>query len=112
MFKVMAVESLPVLGSPGKLWDLLQSDAAMATGGAVGAKNGSYLTMESGDGLLLAGVILVAGFGSVFVDPSVSQQQFADPSLATNGATVRTKGHCRRTRRCHQRIFLGCICLV
>jgi hypothetical protein len=84
MFKVMAVESIPVLGSPGALWDLLQSDAAMATGGAVGAKDGSFLTMESGEGLLLAGVILVSGFGSVFVDPSVSQEQFTGPSPATN----------------------------
>lgn len=73
MFKVMAVQSLPVLGSPGALWDLLQAPAAMASGGAVGAKDGSYLTMQSGEALLLAGVILVSGFGSVFVDPSVSE---------------------------------------
>jgi urea-proton symporter len=77
MFKVMAVQSLPVLGSPGALWDLLQSPDVMVAGGATGAKDGSYLTMQSGQALLLAGVILVSGFGSVFVDPSVSQ----DPPL-------------------------------
>lgn len=67
MFKVMAVQSLPVLGSPGALWDLLQPDKLQTS--AYGAKDGSYLTMDSGQGLLLAGVILVSGFGSVFVDP-------------------------------------------
>lgn len=77
MFKVMAVESLPVLGSPGALWDLLQSDAAMAGGGAIGAKDGSYLTMQSGEALLLAGVILVSSFGCVFVDPSYGQKAVA-----------------------------------
>ncbi|KAI0470771.1 hypothetical protein GGR56DRAFT_113735 [Xylariaceae sp. FL0804] len=86
MFKVMAVESLPVLGSPGSLWDLLQSDAAMATGGAIGAQDGSYLTMKSGQGLLLAGVILVSGFGSVFVDPSYGQKAIAgEPGAVVKG---------------------------
>lgn len=69
MFKVMATDSLPVLGSPGALWDLLQTDNVKTV--AYGAKDGSYLTMQSGQGLILAGVILVSGFGSVFVDPSV-----------------------------------------
>ncbi|KAH8681880.1 hypothetical protein BX600DRAFT_375571, partial [Xylariales sp. PMI_506] len=86
MFKVMAVESLPVLGSPGALWDLLQSPAAMSTGGAIGAKDGSYLTMQSGEALLLAGVILVSGFGSVFVDPSYGQKAIAgEPGAVVNG---------------------------
>ncbi|KAI1869975.1 uncharacterized protein JN550_005565 [Neoarthrinium moseri] len=86
MFKVMAVESLPVLGSPGALWDLLQAPAAMATGGATGAKDGSYLTMQSGEGLLLAGVILVSGFGSVFVDPSYGQKAIAgEPGAVVTG---------------------------
>jgi hypothetical protein len=92
MFKVMAGSSVPVLGSPGALWDLLQPD--VLTTKAYGAKDGSYLTMDSGgtyfspwiterlrkllirsmiiEGLILAGVILVSGFGSVFVDPSVT----------------------------------------
>lgn len=70
MFKVMATSSVPVLGSPGALWDLLQP-GVLKTAGAFGAKDGSYLTMDSGEGLILAGVILVSGFGSVFVDPSV-----------------------------------------
>ncbi|KAI1336356.1 hypothetical protein F5Y15DRAFT_427058 [Xylariaceae sp. FL0016] len=86
MFKVMAVESIPVLGSPGALWDLLQTDAAMANGGAVGAKDGSYLTMQSGQALLLAGVILVSGFGSVFVDPSYGQKAIAgEPGAVVKG---------------------------
>ncbi|KAK6081203.1 sodium symporter family protein [Seiridium cupressi] len=86
MFKVMAVESLPVLGSPGALWDLLQDPALMATGGAVGAKDGSYLTMQSSQALLLAGVILVSGFGSVFVDPSYGQKAIAgEPGAVVMG---------------------------
>lgn len=81
MFKVMAVESLPVLGSPGKLWDLLQSQT-----GAYGAKDGSYLTMQSGQGLILGVVILVSGFGSVFVDPSYGQKAIAgEPNAVING---------------------------
>ncbi|CZR62170.1 uncharacterized protein PAC_12067 [Phialocephala subalpina] len=58
MFKVMASSSVPILGSPGKLWDFLQPAAISSP--AVGAKDGSYLTMDSGEGLLLAGVILVS----------------------------------------------------
>ncbi|KAH9884263.1 hypothetical protein F4778DRAFT_787886 [Xylariomycetidae sp. FL2044] len=86
MFKVMAVTSLPVLGSPGALWDLLQSDAAMANGGALGSKDGSYLTMQSGQALLLAGVILVSGFGSVFVDPAYGQKAIAgEPGAVVQG---------------------------
>jgi hypothetical protein len=46
MFKVMASNSLPVLGSPGALWDLLQPDVLQTQ--AYGAKDGSYLTMDSG----------------------------------------------------------------
>ena len=68
MFKVMALSSVPILGTPGKMRDLLQP--AATANPALGAKDGSYVTMESGQGLLLAGVILVSGFGSVFVDPS------------------------------------------
>lgn len=74
MFTAMTSNAIPILGSPGALWDLLQSPDLQVNGGAIGAKNGSYLTMESGEGLLLAGVILISGFGSVFVDPSVSQE--------------------------------------
>jgi hypothetical protein len=81
MFKVMASSSgVPILGTPGKLWDLLQP-AAIETP-AVGTKDGSYLTMQSGQGLLLAGVILVSGFGSVFVDPSYGQKAIAGEASA------------------------------
>lgn len=80
MFKVMASSSIPILGSPGQLWDLLQPAALLSP--AVGAKDGSYLTMDSGEGLLLAGVILVSGFGSVFVDPSYGQKAIAGEASA------------------------------
>jgi hypothetical protein len=46
MFKVMASDAVPVLGSPGALWDLLQTDVLQTQ--AYGAKDGSYLTMDSG----------------------------------------------------------------
>lgn len=84
MFKVMATDSVPVLGSPGALWDLLQPAAVNTP--AVGALEGSYLTMRSGQGLLLAGVILVSGFGSVFVDPSYGQKAIAgQPGAVVKG---------------------------
>lgn len=87
MFKVMASNNgVPILGTPGKLWDLLQS-AAIASP-AIGAKDGSYLTLDSGEGLLLAGVILVSGFGSVFVDPSYGQKAIAGEASAV------LKGYC------------------
>ncbi|KAF4619033.1 hypothetical protein G7Y89_g14814 [Cudoniella acicularis] len=62
MFKVMASSSVLILGSPEKLWDLLQP-AAIASP-AVGAKDSSYLTIHSGQDLLLTGFILVSGFGT------------------------------------------------
>jgi hypothetical protein len=54
MFKVMASSSVPVLGSPGALWDLLQPD--VLTTQAYGAKDGSYLTMDSGGTSFKTGV--------------------------------------------------------
>ncbi|RDW77597.1 hypothetical protein BP6252_05650 [Coleophoma cylindrospora] len=80
MFKVMASSSVPILGTPGKLWDLL--GPASLESPATGAKDGSYLTLDSGEGLLLAGVILVSGFGSVFVDPSYGQKAIAGEASA------------------------------
>lgn len=80
MFKVMASSSVPILGSPGKMWDLLT--AAALDSPCFGAKDGSYLTVDSGQGLLLAGVILVSGFGSVFVDPSYGQKAIAGEASA------------------------------
>jgi Na+/proline symporter len=81
MFKVMTPnDRVPILGSPGKMWDLLQP--AAIDNPAIGARDGSYLTMDSGEGLLLAGVILVAGFGSVFVDPSYGQKAIAGEATA------------------------------
>lgn len=86
MFVVMTPnDRVPILGSPGKLWDLLQT-ATLSGGGAIGAKDGSYLTIDSGQGLLLAGVILVSGFGSVFVDPSYGQKAIAgQPNAVVKG---------------------------
>ncbi|KAF2489325.1 hypothetical protein BU16DRAFT_575685 [Lophium mytilinum] len=81
MFAVMSpAASVPILGSPGALWDLLQPAATAHP--AYGTKGGEYLTMESGQGLLLAGVILVSGFGSVFVDPSYGQKAIAGEPFA------------------------------
>jgi hypothetical protein len=80
MFKLMASSSVPILGSPGKLWDLLE--VAATQNPAFGTKYGSYLTIDSGKGLLLAGVILVSGFGSVFVDPSYGQKAIAGEASA------------------------------
>ncbi|QDS76336.1 hypothetical protein FKW77_002734 [Venturia effusa] len=84
MLKFMASNSLPVLGSPGALWDLLQSDHINTE--AFGAKDGSYLTMQSGEGLILAAVILVSGFSSVFVDPAYGQKAIAgEPGAVVKG---------------------------
>ncbi|KAF1996584.1 hypothetical protein P154DRAFT_607945 [Amniculicola lignicola CBS 123094] len=82
--QVRAFESLPVLKPPGKLWDLLQPDAVQTS--AYGAKDGSYLTMQSGEGLILGVVIIVSGFGSVFVGPAYGQKAIAgEPNVVING---------------------------
>lgn len=80
MFKVMASSSVPILGTPGKLWDLLTPMATESS--CFGAKDGSYLTMQSGQGLLLGAIIVVSGFGSVFVDPSYGQKAIAGEASA------------------------------
>ncbi|KAF2805510.1 uncharacterized protein BDZ99DRAFT_539943 [Mytilinidion resinicola] len=49
---------------------------------AYGTKGGEYLTMESDQSLLLAGVILVSGLGSVFVDASYGQKAIAGEPFA------------------------------
>jgi hypothetical protein len=94
MFKVMASNSLPILGSPGALWDLFQSDVIQTQ--AYGAKDGSYLTMQSGEGLILAAVILVSGFSSVFVDPAYGKKRLL-ASLALSLRVI-SMGHSRGFR--------------
>lgn len=81
MFAVVSpAASVPILGSPGKLWDLIND--AQETFPAFGTKNGEYLTMESGQGVLLGAIILISGFGSVFVDPAYGQKAIAGEPFA------------------------------
>ncbi|KZV66163.1 hypothetical protein PENSPDRAFT_637286 [Peniophora sp. CONT] len=73
MFKVVA--SSDAIGSPAKLYDMLTEAAKVNP--CFGAFEGSYLTMASAEGLILAAVILVSGFASVWVDPSYGQKALA-----------------------------------
>lgn len=70
IFVFTAYGSSPDVGSPGKLWDLLQQ-AAMDEPVANNAQ-GSYTTMRSNSGIIFAGCTIAAGFSGVFCD-QVSQ---------------------------------------
>ncbi|ORY56800.1 Na+/solute symporter [Leucosporidium creatinivorum] len=72
------------LGSPGKLWDLLQ-DAAIANPVA-GNHEGSYTTMRSNPGIVFAGCTIAAGFAGVFCDQGYWQRAIASRPDSTTKA--------------------------
>lgn len=65
-FAFTAYATNPNLGSPGKVWDLLQ--AAAAAHPVDGNKDGSYLTMKSTQGAIFFIINIVGNFGTVFCD--------------------------------------------
>jgi urea-proton symporter len=66
IFAFTAYATSPILGSPGAVWTLLQKAALdhPVTGNA----RGSYLTMQSREGVIFFVINIVGNFGTVFCD--------------------------------------------
>ncbi|KAF7317809.1 Na+/solute symporter [Mycena kentingensis (nom. inval.)] len=73
-----------VLGSPGKMWDLLQ-DAAI-TDPVRGNAGGSYTTMRSNPGVVFAACTIASGFSGVFCDQGYWQRAIASRPESTTKA--------------------------
>ena len=73
-----------LIGSPGKLWDLLQ-DAAK-THPVEGNTDGSYTTMKSNNGVIFLGTTLASGFAGVFCDQGYWQRAIASQPQSTTKA--------------------------
>jgi Na+/proline symporter len=65
-FAFTAYATNEVLGSPGKVWDLLQ--IAAKNHPVEGNAEGSYLTMRSKEGAIFFVINIVGNFGTVFCD--------------------------------------------
>ncbi|KAF2435442.1 urea active transporter [Tothia fuscella] len=65
-FAFVAYSTNEVLGSPGKVWDLLQEAAKKHP--VEGNQDGSYLTMRSKEGAIFFVINIVGNFGTVFCD--------------------------------------------
>ena len=74
-FAFTAYATSSVLGSPGKVYDLLQ-EAAKAHPVA-GNAEGSYLTMRSKEGAVFFVINIVGNFGTVFLDQGSHQTAIA-----------------------------------
>lgn len=66
IFAFTAYASSSTLGSPGRVWDLLQ--LASQAHPVSGNEAGSYLTMRSQEGAIFFVINLVGNFGTVFMD--------------------------------------------
>ncbi|GAA6040980.1 hypothetical protein JCM8097_000521 [Rhodosporidiobolus ruineniae] len=73
-----------MIGSPGKLWDLLQDAAVLAP--VSGNAGGSYTTMKSNGGILFAGCTVASGFSGVFCDQGYWQRAIASRPESTTRA--------------------------
>ncbi|GAA5899047.1 hypothetical protein JCM6882_004600 [Rhodosporidiobolus microsporus] len=73
-----------IVGSPGKLWDLLQDAAVLAP--VSGNTDGSYTTMKSNGGILFAGCTIASGFSGVFCDQGYWQRAIASRPDSTTKA--------------------------
>ncbi|BGP52573.1 hypothetical protein JCM8202v2_000128 [Rhodotorula sphaerocarpa] len=76
--------SSELIGSPGRLWDLLQEAAKIAP--VAGNTDGSYTTMKSNSGILFVGCSIATGFAGVFCDQGYWQRAIASrPDTTTKG---------------------------
>lgn len=76
VFGFMAYATSDLIGSPGKLYDLL-IEASEKMPIAKNAGDGSYLTFRSVDGLVFAIDLLAAGFSTVWLDQAYWQRAIA-----------------------------------
>lgn len=74
LFKIYG--SSEAIGSPGKLWDLLQTAAKLSP--VAGNAAGSYTTMKSNSGILFAGCTMATGFSGVFCDQGYCKLTFSE----------------------------------
>ncbi|ETN45721.1 uncharacterized protein HMPREF1541_09554 [Cyphellophora europaea CBS 101466] len=82
MFEVFTANSL--IGSPGKLYDLLVE--ASRSRPVAGNTDGSYLTLKSNFGLIFGVIQLCSGMGTVFLDQGYWQRAIASrPTAAVPG---------------------------
>ncbi|KAJ7089759.1 solute symporter family transporter [Mycena belliarum] len=84
IFVFTAYGTSDVLGSPGKMWDLLQQSAV--THPVAGNAGGSYLTMRSNSGIVFTAVTIAAGFSGVFCDQGYWQRAIASRPESTTKA--------------------------
>ncbi|BGP44352.1 hypothetical protein JCM10450v2_000163 [Rhodotorula kratochvilovae] len=72
------------IGSPGKLYDLLQQAAVLAP--VVGNAAGSYVSMKSNGGILFGGCTIASGFSGVVCDQGYWQRAIASRPESTTKA--------------------------
>ncbi|KAG0315062.1 hypothetical protein BGZ99_007692 [Dissophora globulifera] len=75
LFSFTAYTTSDLIGSPGKMYDLLQQASAMHP--VSGNHEGSYLTMASSQGLMFGIINLCSNFGTVFIDNAYWQRAIA-----------------------------------
>lgn len=79
-FALVAYATSPIIGSPSKMWELL--NYAAGANPISGNAQGSYLTMRSKSGLIF-GVMMIGNFGTVFNDQAYWQRAIAsDPKTS------------------------------
>lgn len=73
----------PHIGSPSVLWDLLKAKESTSPADSY---NGSYLTVDSNDGLVTTATIFLGGFSAVWTDQAYWQRAMASqPGTAVKG---------------------------
>ncbi|RDW88318.1 urea transporter [Coleophoma cylindrospora] len=81
MFKAFSTD--PTIGSPAELWRLLKAQEATLPADSY---NGSYMTVNSRDGLVTAATIFLGGFSGVWTDQAYWQRAIASqPATAVKG---------------------------
>lgn len=74
-FALLVYATSPIIGSPGKMWEMLTT--ATARHPVEGNAGGSYLTLRSTPGLAFGGMNLVGNFGTVFGDQAYHMRAIA-----------------------------------
>ncbi|KAF4637299.1 hypothetical protein G7Y89_g811 [Cudoniella acicularis] len=81
MFQIYSIN--PSIGSSSALWHLLKEKSGSA---ATDSYNGSYMTIDSNDGLVTAATIFLGGFPAVWTDQAYWQRAIASqPGIAVKG---------------------------
>ncbi|KAF9952502.1 hypothetical protein BGZ72_006163 [Mortierella alpina] len=75
LFSFTAYATSDLIGSPGRMYDLLHEAAALHP--VSGNHEGSYLTMASSQGLMFGIINLCSNFGTVFIDNCYWQRAIA-----------------------------------